>query len=44
MAVESLEERVTRLESKVEAMEERLAAQARNANPQKRGWRWFVGI
>lgn len=42
--VETLEERVERLESKLHEVEERLAEQARNATPGKRGWQWFVGI
>jgi hypothetical protein len=44
MAVQTLEERVTKLESKIQEVEERLAEQAGNAIPKKRGWQWFVGI
>ena len=44
MAVETLEARVEKLENKLHAVEERLAGQAGNALPEKRGWRWFVGI
>jgi hypothetical protein len=39
MAIETLEERVEKLESKIQEVENRLAAA-----PNKRGWRWFVGI
>ncbi len=44
MAVETLEERVTRLENKLQTVEAQLAKQTGNAVPSKRGWRWFVGI
>ncbi len=44
MAVDTLEERVQRLESKIQAVEDQLAEQGRYASPEKRGWRWFVGI
>ncbi len=44
MAAETLEERVERLEHKLQEVESRLAEQAKPAMPQKRDWRWFVGI
>lgn len=44
MASETLEERVEKLESKIQAVEEQLAEQTGNGLPKKRGWRWFVGI
>lgn len=44
MAAETLEERVEKLESKILAVENRLAEQSEKASPKKRGWRWFVGI
>ena len=44
MATETLEERVERLESKIQEVEERISGQLGNASPKKRGWRWFVGI
>jgi hypothetical protein len=44
MSLETLEKRVEKLESKIQEVEERLAEQAGNATPNKRGWRWFVGI
>jgi hypothetical protein len=44
MAAETLEQRVKKLENKIQEVEERLAEQVGNAIPKKRGWRWFVGI
>ena len=44
MATGTLEERVQKLEIAVQEVQERLAELAQNAPPQKRGWRWFVGI
>lgn len=44
MAAETLEERVQKLESTVQEVQERLARQTQDAQPKKRGWRWFVGI
>jgi hypothetical protein len=44
MAAETLEERVARLEGKVQEVEERLAVQTEETQSPKRGWRWFVGI
>lgn len=44
MTTQTLEARVERLESKMQAIEERLAEEARNGPPKKRGWQWFVGI
>ena len=41
MAIETLEERVQKLEIIVQEVQERLAVQA---SAQKRGWRWFIGI
>lgn len=41
MSVETLEERVEKLESKVREVEEQLVDQV---SSKKRGWRWFVGI
>ncbi len=42
MATGTLEERVEKLESKLEEVQDQLAE--RNTQPKKRGWRWFVGI
>ena len=44
MAVETLEERVDKLEHKLQEVESRLVDQAVPTPPHKRGWRWFVGI
>lgn len=44
MATETLEERVQRLECKIQEVEERLAEQATNTLSQKGGWRSIVGI
>jgi hypothetical protein len=44
MAVETLEERVARLENKLQTVEARLEEQAENNKSRKRGWKWFVGI
>ncbi len=41
MAAETLEERVQKLESTVQAVQAQLAQQPTSP---KRGWRWFVGI
>ena len=41
MAAETLEERVQKLESIVQDVQERLAHQPSTT---KRGWRWFIGI
>ena len=41
MAAETLEERVQKLESTVQAVQAQLAQQPLAP---KRGWRWFVGI
>ena len=41
MTIETLEERVQKLESTVQEVQEQLA---RRPSAQKRGWRWFVGI
>ena len=43
MAAGTLEERVNTIESKLEAVQEQLANQNKEA-PKKRGWRWFIGI
>ena len=44
MATETLEERVEKLENKIQEVEERISDQLGKAAPKKRGWRWFVGI
>lgn len=44
MAVETLEQRVEKLEHKLQEFECRLENQAVPAASEKRGWRWFVGI
>lgn len=44
MSLETLEKRVEKLESKIDEVEKQLAKQAGNTLPNKRGWRWFVGI
>ena len=41
MATGTLEERVQKLESSVQEVQEQLAQQP---SVKKRGWRWFVGI
>ncbi len=41
MATETLEERVEKLESKLQEVQEQLA---QPPSAKKRGWRWFVGI
>ena len=41
MAIETLEQRVLKLENTVQQVQEQLAQQPETA---KRGWRWFVGI
>ena len=41
MATGTLEERVQKLESKVQEVQEQLAQQP---SAKKRGWRWIVGI
>jgi hypothetical protein len=41
MATGTLEERVQKLESTVQEVQEQLA---RQPSEKKRGWRWFVGI
>lgn len=41
MAAGTLEERVEKLESKLQEIQEQLAQQP---SGKKRGWRWFVGI
>lgn len=41
MATETLEQRVQKLESTVQDVQEQLAQQP---SEKKRGWRWFVGI
>ena len=41
MALETLEERIDRLESKLQEVEEQLT---QRPSAMKRGWRWFVGI
>lgn len=41
MATETLEERVQKLESKLQEVQAQLAQQP---TLKKRGWRWFVGI
>ena len=43
MATETLEQRVLRLESTVQKVQEQLA-QRQPKTTAKRGWRWFVGI
>ena len=44
MTVEALGERLARLESRVQEVEERLpSATAQETPAQKRGWRWFIG-
>ena len=43
MAMETLEQRVQRLESTVQKVQEQLAQQQPKTTT-KRGWRWFVGI
>ena len=42
--VETLDERVARLESKLREVEERLGKQVVPSVSEKRGWRAFVGI
>ena len=44
MATETLEERVVKLENKLQEVQDLLAEKVGNAAPKKRGWRWFVGI
>lgn len=44
MAAGTLEQRVQKLENKIEEVEVRLDEQVRGAKSARRGWRWFVGI
>jgi len=44
MTTGTLEERVQKLETTLQAMQEQLANQTQLAPGRKRGWRWFVGI
>lgn len=44
MTVGTLKDRVEKLESKLQKVEDRLAKQLGKVEPTKRGWRWFVGI
>ncbi|MDX1932547.1 MAG: hypothetical protein SFU56_08075 [Capsulimonadales bacterium] len=43
MAIQTLEERVAQLESRIKEMEERMTIQSA-IKPEKRGWRAIVGI
>jgi hypothetical protein len=44
MATATLEERVEKLERKIQEVEKQLTEQGGKAASKKRGWRWFVGI
>lgn len=44
MPIETLEQRVQRVEDTLQKVQEQLALQSQNTLVQKRGWRWFVGI
>ena len=42
--METLEHRVEILENKLLEVEERLTSQTASSGPNRRGWRWFLGI
>ena len=44
MAAETLDDRVTRLEEKLQLVEKQLVAHSNNTSDKKTGWRSFLGI
>ena len=44
MAIDTVEERVERLENKLREVEARLPEPDSNSVPEKRGWQWFAVI